>query len=102
MGVVYRATQLALERPVALKLIAADRAKDPEFRARFRRESRIAASLHHPNIVSIYEVGECEGQPFFSMRFVEGGALSARNRKSAQLRGGGRVNSGYPSSASHE
>ena len=54
MGVVYRARQLALDRPVALKLIAPELARDEGFRARFARESRIAASLDHPNVIPVY------------------------------------------------
>lgn len=72
MGVVYRATQLALERPVALKLIAADRAQDPVFRTRFKLESRLAASIEHPNVIPVYEAGEDDGLLFIAMRRVEG------------------------------
>jgi serine/threonine protein kinase len=69
---VYRATQLALERPVALKLIAAARAQDPVFRARFELESRLAASIEHPNVIPVYEAGDDDGLLFISMRLVEG------------------------------
>lgn len=72
MGTVYRATQLGLGRTVALKVIAAQFAADPGFRERFRRESRLAASLDHPNVVTVHEAGEDAGRPFVSMRFVEG------------------------------
>ena len=58
MGVVYRATDLSLERPVALKLIAPELAQDERFRARFLNEPRLAASLDHPSVVPIYEAGE--------------------------------------------
>src|SRR3954463_10789869 len=57
MGVVYRAVQLDLGRPVALKLIAADRAADPAFRERFQRESRLAALIDHPNVVPVHGAG---------------------------------------------
>ena len=57
MGVVYRATDLSLERPVALKLIAPELAEDERFRSRFLREPRLAASLDHPNVIPIYEAG---------------------------------------------
>jgi serine/threonine protein kinase len=57
MGVVYRARQLALDRTVALKLINPELARDDTFRARFERESRIAASLDHPNVIPVYEAG---------------------------------------------
>jgi DNA-binding beta-propeller fold protein YncE/ABC-type branched-subunit amino acid transport system substrate-binding protein len=72
MGVVYRAIDLSLERPVALKLIAPELAEDDRFRARFLREPRLAASLDHPNVIPIYEAGEHDGQLFLAMRFVEG------------------------------
>jgi CHASE2 domain-containing sensor protein len=72
MGVVYRATQLALERPVAVKLIATERAQDPVFRARFERESRLAASIEHVNVIPVYEAGEDDGLLYIVMRLVEG------------------------------
>src|SRR5215217_7474904 len=62
MGLVYRATDLSLERPVALKLIAPELAEDKRFTSRFLREPRLAASLDHPNVIPIYEAGEHEGQ----------------------------------------
>ena len=72
MGVVYRATQLALERSVAIKLIVTERAHDPDFRARFERESKLAASIEHPNVIPVYEAGEDDGLLFIAMRLVEG------------------------------
>ena len=75
MGVVYRAIDLSLERPVALKLIAPELAEDERFRARFLREPRLAASLDHPNVIPIYEAGEHDGQLYLAMRFVEGDDL---------------------------
>jgi serine/threonine protein kinase len=84
MGVVYRATDLSLQRPVALKLIAPKLAQDERFRARFLREPRLAASLDHPNVIPIYEAGEHDGQLYLAMRFVEGSDLKAlleRERK---------------------
>ena len=58
MGVIYRATDLRLGRPVALKLIAADRASDPALRERFEREARLTASIDHPNVIPVYAAGE--------------------------------------------
>jgi class 3 adenylate cyclase/tetratricopeptide (TPR) repeat protein len=75
MAVVYRASDLALERPVALKLIAPELAQDEGFRKRFLRESRLAASLDHPNVVPIYEAGEERGLLYIAMRYVEGSDL---------------------------
>jgi CHASE2 domain-containing sensor protein len=72
MGVVYRATQLALERPVAIKLIATERALDPVFRARFTLESKLAASIEHANVIPVYEAGEDDGLLFIAMRLVDG------------------------------
>jgi ABC-type branched-subunit amino acid transport system substrate-binding protein len=77
MGVVYRATDLSLERPVALKLVAPELAEDDRFRARFLREPRLAASLDHPNVIPIYEAGEHDGQLYLAMRFVEGSDLKS-------------------------
>ena len=77
MGIVYRATQLALQRPVALKVIAPNLAEDEGFRRRFRRESMLAAAIDHPNIIPVYEAGEVDGVPFIAMRFVKGTDLGA-------------------------
>src|SRR5919201_6699876 len=75
MGVVYRATDLSLDRPVALKLVAPELADDERFRNRFLREPRLAAALDHPNVVPIYEAGEHDGRLFLAMRFVPGSNL---------------------------
>jgi serine/threonine protein kinase len=72
MGVVYRATELALDRPVALKLIAPELAGDTSFRERFLRESRLAASIDHAGILPVYTAGEVEGELFLANRFVDG------------------------------
>ena len=77
MGVVYRATELALDRPVALKLIAPELADDAVFRERFLRESRLAASIDHPGILPVYAAGEAEGELYLANRFVEGRDLGA-------------------------
>ena len=75
MGTVYLAHDVHLERPVALKLLAAELARDERFRERFLRESRTAARLEHPAIVPIYAAGEAEGTLFLAMRYVEGSDL---------------------------
>jgi DNA-binding beta-propeller fold protein YncE len=75
MGVVYRATHLALERPVALKVIARELADRGDFRERFGRESRLAARLDHPSVVPIYDSREVDGELLIAMRLVEGGDL---------------------------
>lgn len=72
MGVIYRGTELGLGRPVALKLIAGDRAADPDFRARFEREARLTASIDHPNVIPVYAAGEEDGTLYLVMRFVDG------------------------------
>ena len=78
MGVVYRATDLSLERPVALKLIAPEYAENPSFRRRFLKEPKLAAALDHPNVVPIYEAREHDGQLYLAMRFVAGTDLRTR------------------------
>jgi YVTN family beta-propeller protein len=77
MGVVYRAHDLALDRDVALKLLAPHLAADVSFRERFLKESRVAASLEHPNVVPIHDAGEIDGQLYIVMRLVEGSDLKA-------------------------
>jgi serine/threonine protein kinase len=72
MGVVYRATQLGLERQVALKLIAPELAQDESFRERFKRESRTAAQIEHRHVIAVYEAGEADGELFIAMRFIDG------------------------------
>ena len=76
MGIVYHARHLSLNREVALKMIlGSQQSKEPSLR-RFRIEVEAVAHLDHPNIVPIYEVGEIHGQPYFTMKFVDGGSLS--------------------------
>jgi hypothetical protein len=85
MGVVYRATDLSLQRPVALKLIAPELAEDERFRVRFLRESRLAASLDHPSVVPIYEAGQREGELYLAMRYVEGSDLKTLLQREGKL-----------------
>jgi serine/threonine protein kinase len=75
MGVVYEATQLSLNRTVALKIVAPSLTVDAGFRARFRREGLIQAGLEHPNIVTVYESGEWQDVLFLAMRLVQGPSL---------------------------
>ncbi len=77
MGVVYRATQLALDRTVAVKAIAPRLAQDEAYRERFQRESHLAASLEHPNVIPVYEAGELDGTLYLIMRWVDGTDLRA-------------------------
>jgi non-specific serine/threonine protein kinase len=85
MGVVYRATQLSLERQVALKLISPELAHEERFRERFLREARLAASLDHPHLLPVYEAGEAEGTLFLAMRLVKGVSLAELLRHEGSL-----------------
>ena len=78
MGVVYKAEDTKLDRTVALKFLAAHLLNDEEAKARFLREAKAAAGLHHPNICPVHEIGEAEGRTFLSMAFLEGESLEAR------------------------
>ncbi|MGE5274354.1 MAG: serine/threonine-protein kinase [Verrucomicrobiota bacterium] len=77
MSIVYQAEHIMLERKVALKLLSPQLGEDEAFRERFMRESRLAASLDHPNIIPIYEAAESEGVFFIAMRYVDGSDLRA-------------------------
>ena len=85
MGEVYRARDERLERPVALKLLLRSLADDERFRERMLRESRLAASLDHPNVIPIYEAGEADERLFIAMRYVDGCDLKAWLRREGSL-----------------
>ena len=77
IGILYRARQLRLDRPVALKLVEPDVAREPLVRERLRREARTVAALDHPNVAPLYEAGEEDGTVFIATRWVEGTELGA-------------------------
>ena len=81
MGVVYRAQHEGLNRPVALKMILAGNLASDEDVRRFYTEAEAAAKLDHPNIVPVFDVGECEGTHYFAMKLIEGGDLGSRLRE---------------------
>ena len=83
MGVVYLATDRNLGRRVALKLLPEELAADADFRARFIRESKMAAAIDDPNILPVYDAGEVDGVLFIAMRYVEGSDLEQRLRAGA-------------------
>jgi YVTN family beta-propeller protein len=84
-GDVYHARDTRLDRPVALKLLAPRVASDERFREQLLRESRLAASLDHPNVIPVYEAGESDGRLFIAMRYVEGIDLRALLRREGAL-----------------
>jgi tetratricopeptide (TPR) repeat protein len=86
MATVYLARQASLDRPVALKILSADLARDPQFVERFQREARTAASLEHPNIVQIYDVGQTDGVFYIAMRYVAGITLADLLQTEGRLR----------------
>jgi predicted Ser/Thr protein kinase len=85
MGVVYRATELGLERTVALKVIAPVLAQEEDFRRRFVAESKAAASIEHPNVIPVYHAGERDGVLYIVMRYIDGPDLRALVRAEGRL-----------------
>ena len=85
MGLVFRATDLALGRTVALKVIAPEAAGNPVFRTRFERECRAAAAIDHPHVVQIFHAGENEGLLYLTMRYVDGNDLRRLLRSESRL-----------------
>jgi serine/threonine protein kinase len=85
MGAVYRAQHIHLGRPAALKLLLPELADDRGFRERFLRESRVAASITHPNVIPVYDAGEAEGLLYIAMKYVDGTDLGALLREERSL-----------------
>src|SRR5262245_24855035 len=77
-GIVFRARHVRLNRPVAIKMLLAGAYAQPTEQERFRREAEAVASLRHPNVVQVYDVGEVDGHPYFTMEYVDGGSLAQK------------------------
>ena len=83
MGEVYKARDTRLDRTVAIKVLPEHLSKDPALRERFEREARAVSSLNHPNICTLYDVGEHDGVHFLVMEYIEGETLADRLKKGA-------------------
>ena len=92
MGEVYRANDIKLGQPVALKFLPEATAHNPAIRARFHSEVRIARQVSHPNVCRVYDIGEVEGQPYISMEYVDGEELATLHEKSSPASPGSLVN----------
>ncbi len=88
IGILYRARQVRLDRPVALKLVEPDVARDPVIRERLRREARMVAALDHPNVVPLYAAGEEDGTVYIVTRWVEGTELGTLIQRHGPLEPG--------------
>ena len=91
MGVVYKAHEMSLQRVVALKILPAHLAENDEFVARFEREARAAARLTHPNIVTVYAVGEHAGMHFMAMEYVKGKTIAMQITEQGRFEVGARA-----------
>ncbi|HLJ49823.1 MAG TPA: protein kinase [Bryobacteraceae bacterium] len=85
MGEVYRANEMKLGQPVALKFLPADTANNKELLARFHTEARIARQVSHPNVCRVYDIGEVDGSTFLSMEYVDGEDLLSLLRRIGRL-----------------
>ena len=96
MGVVYEAEQVSLGRRVALKVLPSPAGRDGTTLARFRREARASARLHHTNIVPVFEVGQDGEIRYYAMQFIQGQSLDSVIRELRRLRGRSRLERGQP------
>ena len=85
MAAVYRAYDPSIDRPLAIKFLHANLSADPEYRSRFLREARAAGMLSHPNIVTVFDVGEIEGRPYIAMELLDGGPLDEKTKSNERF-----------------